>query len=141
MDDIFLTPEQQSALTERICAGDRGAEKELVECFSRRVFALLVARTRDREASRDLFQEVMLAITIALRLVNYARPKSWDGSSRVRHETLPTIICGSEDGGRLKIRFPLTWRPRLCPTPWKHRNVTRWSAKPLNSSMSRTRTS
>jgi RNA polymerase sigma factor (sigma-70 family) len=75
MDDVFLTLEQQSMLTERICSGDRGAEKELVECFSHRVFALLVARTRDREAARDLFQEVMVAITIGLRAGQLREPE------------------------------------------------------------------
>jgi RNA polymerase sigma factor (sigma-70 family) len=39
------------------------------------VFALLVTRTRDREAARDLFQEVMVAITIALRAGQLREPE------------------------------------------------------------------
>jgi RNA polymerase sigma-70 factor (ECF subfamily) len=59
--------ERQIALAERTLAGDREAESELVRVFSPRVFALLCARTRDREASRDLLQDVFIALLSALR--------------------------------------------------------------------------
>jgi RNA polymerase sigma-70 factor (ECF subfamily) len=67
MPDLFLDAEQQSVLTSRIVAGDRAAEDELVSHFSGRVFALLVARTRDRETARDLLQETMLATIATVR--------------------------------------------------------------------------
>jgi RNA polymerase sigma factor (sigma-70 family) len=63
----LLTPEQQSTLAGRIRRGELSAEEELVRLFSDRVAVLVVARTRDREAARDLTQEVMLAVVLALR--------------------------------------------------------------------------
>jgi RNA polymerase sigma factor (sigma-70 family) len=62
-----LTPEQQTTLAERVRSGEPSAEDELVRLFSDRVTVLVIARTRDREAARDLTQEVMLAVVLALR--------------------------------------------------------------------------
>jgi RNA polymerase sigma-70 factor (ECF subfamily) len=59
--------EQQLGLAERILAGDRDAESELVRFFGPRVFAILCSRTRDPEASRDLQQDVFIALLSALR--------------------------------------------------------------------------
>lgn len=56
-----------AVLAGRIRSGDERAENELVRYFSPRIFAMLVARTRDREASRDLLQDVMIAVIRALR--------------------------------------------------------------------------
>jgi RNA polymerase sigma factor (sigma-70 family) len=63
----LLTPEQQNTLVERIRRQDPSAEEELVHLFSARVTFLVLARTRDREAARDLTQDVMLAVVLALR--------------------------------------------------------------------------
>ncbi len=54
-------------LAERIRRGDAAAEEELIQRFSGRVFALAFARTRDREAARDLQQEALWAVLRALR--------------------------------------------------------------------------
>lgn len=59
--------EAPAGLAERILAGDRGAEAELVEFFGPRIFAILCARTQDREASRDLLHDALLGILKALR--------------------------------------------------------------------------
>ena len=59
--------QDQAGLAERIMAGDLDAESELVGTFGPRVFALLCARTRDRETARDLYQDVMLAVLTGLR--------------------------------------------------------------------------
>jgi RNA polymerase sigma factor (sigma-70 family) len=56
-----------AALFERIRLGDSAAEEELVESFGGRVYAMAMARTRDREASRDLVQDVLWAVVHALR--------------------------------------------------------------------------
>ena len=56
-----------TALAQRIYAGDRAAEEELVNTYRRGVFAIAAARTRDREAARDLTQEVLIAVLKALR--------------------------------------------------------------------------
>src|SRR5262245_66681818 len=55
------------ALVRRIRDGDRSAEDELVENYLRGVFLIAVARTRDREAARDLTQEILMAVLQALR--------------------------------------------------------------------------
>lgn len=58
---------EELGLAERIVKGDRIAEGELVHAFGQRIFALLCARTRDPEASRDLLQDVLIAVLMALR--------------------------------------------------------------------------
>ena len=63
----LIDPQQQSTLAERIRNHDPSAEEELVRLFSRRVACLVIARTRDREIARDLTQDVMLAVVLALR--------------------------------------------------------------------------
>lgn len=59
------TPE--AMLVERIRSGDRSAEEELVQTYQRAVIAIATFRTHDREAARDLSQEVMIAVLKALR--------------------------------------------------------------------------
>ena len=59
--------EPSAGLAERILDGDRGAAAELVACFGPRIFAILCARTQDREASRDLLHDALLGILKALR--------------------------------------------------------------------------
>ncbi len=56
-----------SMLGQRIRAGDRSAEDELISTYRRGVFVIAVARTRDREAALDLTQEILIAILKALR--------------------------------------------------------------------------
>jgi RNA polymerase sigma factor (sigma-70 family) len=54
-------------LAQRIRAGDRFAEEELVTTYRRGVFIIAVARTRDREAAADLAQEILIAVLKSLR--------------------------------------------------------------------------
>ncbi len=54
-------------LAEKIAAGDSVAETELVRRFAPSVYALLFARTRDREACQDLLQDVFVAVLSAVR--------------------------------------------------------------------------
>jgi RNA polymerase sigma factor (sigma-70 family) len=61
------TSQAPDVLAGRILAGDRAAEDELVSAYRRGVFVIAVARTRDREAARDLTQEILIAILKALR--------------------------------------------------------------------------
>jgi len=67
MADSCLSAGEQAVLVERIRVGDAAAEEEVVRLFYPRVLATLVCRTRDRENSRDLAQEVILAALRALR--------------------------------------------------------------------------
>lgn len=62
-----LSEEQQIGLAGRIRTGDTAAENEFVRLFSPRIFAMLCARTRDRESSRDLLHDVLIDVLRALR--------------------------------------------------------------------------
>ena len=73
------TIDQQSELAARIFSGDQSAESELVLLFAPKVLAMLIARTRDREASRDLLQEVLLAVLQALRSGQLRDPSKMAG--------------------------------------------------------------
>jgi RNA polymerase sigma factor (sigma-70 family) len=67
MPGALLTPQEQSILAERVRGHEPSAEEELVRLFAGRVSVLALARTRDRELARDLTQDVMLAVVLALR--------------------------------------------------------------------------
>jgi RNA polymerase sigma factor (sigma-70 family) len=54
-------------LAERIRQGDASAETELVREFTQRIFVMAVVRTHDRETGRELVQDVLMAVIVALR--------------------------------------------------------------------------
>ena len=54
-------------LVPRIQAGDTSAEEEFVKTYRRGLLVIATARTRDREAARDLTQEILIAVLQALR--------------------------------------------------------------------------
>jgi RNA polymerase sigma-70 factor (ECF subfamily) len=62
-----LAPEEQALLAKRVHEGDRLAEDELARLFHRRVLVMMLFRVRNSETARDLAQEVMLAVLLALR--------------------------------------------------------------------------
>jgi len=64
---VAITPGQFRDLPERIRQGDASAETELVHHFTRRIFVMGVVRTHDREAARDLVQDVLIAVIGSLR--------------------------------------------------------------------------
>lgn len=66
-DSVIQGNSDDTALSERIRQGDRAAENELVAFYSSRVFAMAMARVRDREAARELVDDVMMATVTALR--------------------------------------------------------------------------
>lgn len=55
------------SLVQRIGEGDPSAEEELATVYFRRVLAIAVGRTRDRDAAKDLAQEILMAVLMALR--------------------------------------------------------------------------
>jgi RNA polymerase sigma-70 factor (ECF subfamily) len=55
------------SLVRRIQAGDQTAEEDLATFYSRRVYSIAVCRIRDREAAKDLTQEILMAVLSALR--------------------------------------------------------------------------
>ena len=50
------------ALAQRITQGDRAAEAELVRSYCDCVFAMALTRTHDREAARELMDDVLMAV-------------------------------------------------------------------------------
>jgi RNA polymerase sigma-70 factor (ECF subfamily) len=75
---------QSETLIARIRSGERAAEEELVTLYRRPIFAIAAVRTGDREAARDLTQEVLIAVLRAAR------------NGQVREsEKLPAFIQGT----------------------------------------------
>ncbi len=62
-----MTPEAQTLLASRVSAGDRAAEDELARLFQKRVLLMVLSRVRGVETARDLSQEVLMAVLVALR--------------------------------------------------------------------------
>jgi RNA polymerase sigma factor (sigma-70 family) len=60
-------PVPAGGLADRIRRGDRAAETEFAELFGQRVFSLAAIRRYDREAAKDLVQDVLMAVLRALR--------------------------------------------------------------------------
>ena len=60
-------PADQSGLVARLAQGDPAAEGELVEHFTPRIRAMMMARTRDADLARDLTQDTLIALLQALR--------------------------------------------------------------------------
>lgn len=71
-------------LVERVRQGDAEAEAEVVRQFSQRVYVITFVRTRDREAARDLVQDVLMAVIAALRKGQLQDP-----------EKLPAFVHGT----------------------------------------------
>ena len=67
MDTASDATATSAPLAERIRAGDDSAEDELVRTFRQSIFLIATVRTRDREAARDITQEVLMAVLKALR--------------------------------------------------------------------------
>ena len=78
------TAEQQSTLADRIRNGEPSAEEELVHLFRDRIGLLVRMRTHDADVARDLTQDILLAVVLALR----------DGHLRER-ERLAAFVYGT----------------------------------------------
>lgn len=75
---------QLGYLVDRIRAGDPAAEEALVTQFSRHILLIATFRTRDREAARDLAQDILMAVLRAAR------------AGQIREaEKLPAFIQGT----------------------------------------------
>jgi RNA polymerase sigma-70 factor, ECF subfamily len=71
-------------LADRVREGDSSAEEELSMHFHPRILAMAVVRLRDPEAAREIAQEALLAVLIALRLGKLREP-----------EKLPAFVSGT----------------------------------------------
>ena len=136
MPGALLTPQEQSILAERVRGHEPSAEEELVRLFADRVSVLALARTRDRELARDLTQEVMLAVVLALR----------NGHLR-EAERLAAFVYGTARNVinnylRTRSRLPRTTLstsslkpPRHDPTRWKTASASAWCGGRCDSSI------
>ena len=71
-------------LANRVRQGDSSAEEELGVHFHPRILAMAVVRLRDPEAAREIAQEVLLAVLVALREGKVREP-----------EKLPAFVSGT----------------------------------------------
>jgi len=71
-------------LADRVRRGDSSAEEELGTHFYPRIVAMAIVRLRDPEAAREITQEALLAVLVALR----------DGKLR-EPEKLPAFVRGT----------------------------------------------
>ena len=71
-------------LADRVRQGDSSAEEELSAHFRPRILAMAVVRLRDVEAARDIAQEALLAVLLALREGKLREP-----------EKLPAFVSGT----------------------------------------------
>ena len=69
-----LPQPREDLLAQRIREGDRAAEAELAQRFTRPVFLICLARLRDRDSADDLTQEILLAVLRALRAGHLREP-------------------------------------------------------------------
>ncbi len=106
-----MTPRQyirgvddSEALVRRIGMGERAAEAELVAHYCDCVFAMALARTHDREAARELVDEVLMAVILTLRRHGVREPARLSGFVR---GTAVNIINGHV---RASYRTPRTVR-------------------------------
>jgi RNA polymerase sigma factor (sigma-70 family) len=67
MSTPLSPPDDLARVADRIRDGDPAAEEEMVRQFGERVVVFLTMRTRDRELARDLGQDVMIGVLMALR--------------------------------------------------------------------------
>lgn len=63
----ILGAQDSAELARRIHGGDRAAEARFAHLYCDCVFALALARTHDRAAARELMDDVLMAVVLALR--------------------------------------------------------------------------
>lgn len=63
----MLGAEQSADLAQRIRRGDRTAEARLVSLYCDCVFSMALTRTHDHDAARELMDDILMAVVMALR--------------------------------------------------------------------------
>lgn len=105
-DHPLVAEATQADLALRIKAGDHLAEEELSCWLAARVFAMVLARTRDRELAKDLCQDVMIAAIEALRKGQLRDPGRLAGFVQgIARNTVNNYLRAS---GRIRPHAPLT---------------------------------
>lgn len=77
-------PRRWQDLADRVRNGDSAAEEELSVHFHPRILAMAAVRLRDPEAAREIAQEALLAVLMALRAGKLREP-----------EKLPAFVSGT----------------------------------------------
>jgi len=68
-----------AGLADRVRRGDSSAEEELSRYFYPRIIAMSVVRLRDPEAAREIAQDALIAIVVALREGKVREPEKLPG--------------------------------------------------------------
>lgn len=97
----ILGVDECEALAQRITNGDRAAEAELVRSYCDCVFAMALTRTHDREAARELMDDVLMAVITALR---HGTVKKGSRLGGFVHGTAVNIINGYFRASRRRPR-------------------------------------
>ena len=88
-DMDFLGAKDSADLVRLIHGGDRAAEARFARLYCDCVFAMALARTRDRTAARELMDDVLMAVVLALRRGSVREEQRLGGF--VRGTTVNTI--------------------------------------------------
>lgn len=99
-------PEAMAALAKRVRDGDGASETELFELFHRRVFVMMLGRTRNHETARDLAQQTMIGVLCSLR----------DGKLR-EADRLPAYVLGTARNVVNNFLRARHLRPEAAPLP------------------------
>jgi RNA polymerase sigma factor (sigma-70 family) len=82
--DVPEAPEASTPPAKRIVVLDPAAEDQVARAFGPHIFVMALARTRDPDAARDLSQNALLEILLALRKGQLRDPQK-----------LPGFVCGT----------------------------------------------
>jgi RNA polymerase sigma factor (sigma-70 family) len=100
--DVPEAPEVSTPPAKRIVVLDPAAEDQVARAFGPHIFVMALARTRDPDAARDLSQNALLEVLLALRKGQLRDPQK-----------LPGFVCGT---ARNVINYYLRARSQTPPS-------------------------
>ena len=106
VQDRSLSETEMTALVERIQGGDATAESEFAGLYSGRILVMTLARTHNREVSRDLTQDVLIAVLQAIRNKQIRDPGR-----------LAAFVCGTTRNLVNDYFRSFTLQPAIEPLP------------------------
>ena len=90
---------------ERVNAGDKLAESDLVEFYGPGLLLMLEQRVHDRQLAADLYQDTFLIVIQRLRQRPLEEPNKLGGFIQIRSPVLP-IPCWAPS----RLRTVMKWR-------------------------------